>query len=160
VAVRIDLRIGCLGERMVSLAPFLRGHRAVDGRANQGVTEHDARSQLEETFGFECGRSGIVDPKALGGPPQECRIASRLRGGDEQQAPRVRREFDDPASKARLDATRNRHRHREGEPAGQLRGCQPPRELEQGERVAMGLGDDPFQDGLAPADRGALSEAG
>ena len=72
-------------------------------------------------------------------PPSDSAAATskRRRAGDGKPG--------QAAPEALLDAPGQRDRHRQAEPAGQLGRAQPSWQLDQGERVAVGLGHDPVQ---------------
>ncbi|GAA1171530.1 hypothetical protein GCM10009608_04790 [Pseudonocardia alaniniphila] len=79
------------------------------------------------------------------GPPDQDGVAERLRRGDHQQLTGVRRQRRELAAEALLDPLRQWHRRGQPEPAGQLGGCQPARKLQQGQRIAAGLSNDPVE---------------
>jgi hypothetical protein len=83
-AIGIGLGIRCLRQRAVDLAAFLQPGRAVDGRANEGVTEHDARSERQQVFRLDGLRRRLRNPQPLRRPPDERRIADRVGRGHEQ----------------------------------------------------------------------------
>src|SRR4029077_18806017 len=70
---------------------------------------------------------------------------------EKQQASCVSRKRQQPTREALLDPGREGQRSRQPKPARELAGAQPARELEQGEWVPTGLGDDPFEHGFVEA---------
>ena len=109
VTVGVDGGVGCLRERAVRLAPVLGRRRSVDGGAHERVWEHDARTELQQTFGLDRRRRRFVDAELLSRAPHEQRVAGRFGGRDEQQAPRFRGHPREPSPIARFDATGERH---------------------------------------------------
>ena len=95
------------------------------------------------------------DPEQLGRAPQQRDVADRLGRGQQDQAPRLRGERLEPARKALLEAAAQRRRTRQPEAAGDRHRLQPARELEQRERIAAGLVEDPILDARVqrPRDR-------
>ena len=73
---------------------------------------------------------------------QQGHVADRLRGRREQQALRLDRKRLEPPQEAPFDAALQRRRAGKPESAGQLRGAQPPGQLQQRQRVTAGLADD------------------
>jgi hypothetical protein len=141
-AVRVGLPVGGLGQRLVGRPKLGRARGAIDGRADQRVTKGHPLRERQEPVGLDVHRRhGDAEP--VGGPEQQEGIAGRVGGGDEQQAPRVAGHRLEPCDVALLDPSRERLRLEQPESAGQLRRGQPARELEQGQRVAARLGDDP-----------------
>ena len=100
-------------------------------------------------------RQALVDVqvKALGGPEEQQRVAGRLGGGNEQEQPRRVRHPLDAASEALLDPGRERTGARQAEAARQLRRVAAPRQLQQRQRVATGLGDDAVSDPIVQRSR-------
>ena len=90
-AVGIELRIGRLGERAMHVAAVTRGRRAVDRRADERMREPHARAELDQPGGLRRARGLGADPEALGGAPQQARVAQRLGRGRQQQELRVAR---------------------------------------------------------------------
>ena len=87
--------------------------------------------------------SGI--PSSPGGPPYEGRVARRIGGRNEQPATRVARKPGQAPREALLDARRQRHRRGQPEPACELYRGQSTRQLQQRQRVAARLQNDPIQ---------------
>ena len=87
VTVGVDGGVGCLRERAVRLAPVLGRCRSIDGGAHERVWEHDARTEVQQTFGLDRRRRRFVDAELFSGAPNEQWVAGRFCGRDEQQAP-------------------------------------------------------------------------
>ena len=93
------------------------------------------------------GDNGVRgEPEPGGGLPQQAGVARGLGGRDQQHEPGRFRQRLDPPEKALLDPARQRELVRHAEAARQLRRAQPARQLEQGQRVAVRLGQDPLPD--------------
>ena len=89
------------------------------------------------------------DPEPLGRAPHQQRIARRLGGREQQQSQRLFGQGLEPPSEALLDPPRKSLSARQPETARQLRCRQPPRQLQQGQRIPSRLGHDPISDLLA-----------
>ena len=87
MTVGVDSGVGCLRERAVRLAPVLGRRCSVDGGAHERVGEHDARTEVEQTFGLDRRRCRFVDAELFSSAPNEQWVAGRFGGRDEQQAP-------------------------------------------------------------------------
>ena len=124
------------------LLSFLGGRRPVDGRAGERVTEAHPRAELRKPRHHRGPGGRGADPEPRRRAPQEHGVAGRLGRREEQQAPAAGRQRPDPAPEHLLSAAWHRHRARQAEPAGQLRDGQLPRQFDQGQRVAVRLGDD------------------
>ena len=145
--VGIELRVGGLRQRGVQRVPFLRRRRAVGRRAHARVPEPHLRADLEQP-GVDGGRRGLrIDAEPLGRSPHEQRLADGIGRRELQQPPRVGGQRVEPPPEALLDAGL-RHRAGPAEAARQLRRAHAPRQLEQGQRVAARLRDDPLADAL------------
>ncbi len=79
-------------------------------------------------------------------PPHQRRVADGLRRRHQEQPPRIVGQLVEPALEALLDPAGQRQQLRQAEPAGHLRRRQAARQLEQRERIAARLGDDPVPD--------------
>ena len=106
------------------------------------MPEAHPRSELEQPVGDRGVRRVGADPEERGRAPHQDGLAQRLGGGEQQQAPGVVREAVEPLPEAALDPRAERGRARP-EAAGQFRRRQPARQLEEGQRVAARLRDDP-----------------
>jgi hypothetical protein len=147
-AVGIDLRIGRPRQRAMRLPPVVRRGRPVDRRADQRVAEGYPGAYGEQPVRLSPGRCFDPDPEPGGRPPQQRRVAGRLGRGQQEQEPGRRWERGDPPPEDVLNATSERPRVRQPEPAGQVRRGYPAGQFEQGQRVAAGFGDDPVPDPL------------
>ena len=143
-AIGICLRIGGRCKRPVRAPSLLGSRRAVDRRTQQWVAKGDPRAYLDQVVGL-CGSRRLGRDAELGGrSPEQHWIADRLRRGYEQQPLRLRRQLLHPPAEARFDPARQRQLVRQGEAACEARRRQPAGQLEQGERVAACLRDDPI----------------
>ncbi len=114
-AVRVDVPVCRLGQCEVHAPALIDRRGSVHRGANERMTERHRLLDREQPV-RDVSRTSL-DPEPLGCTPDEQRIADRLGGGDEQQAPRrVRKRLDSP-----LEALL--------EPGGQL----PPRSVVQTE---------------------------
>ena len=141
--VGIEDRVGRVGERPVHVAAVARVRRAVDRRADERMREAHACAELDQPGVLGRPRGVAADPETLGGAPQQAHIAQRLGRRGQEQKLRVARQRLDALEEAVLDAARQRARVGEPEPARELRRRQSARQLEQRERVAAGLVEDP-----------------
>jgi hypothetical protein len=91
-AVRIDDRIGRVGQRPMRFPALGHRRRPVHGRAHQRMPEPDPRPQHDQARGL--GRGGGIpgDPQLLGRTPQEGHVADRLGRGRKQERLRLRRQ--------------------------------------------------------------------
>ena len=147
-AIRVDLRVGCVRKRAVSLPPLFRLGRSVHRRAHERMPEHHRTVQRQQALRLRCVRSRLRDPELLRGTPQKRRVADGFRGRHEQQPPRVAREPRQPPSEALLDPGGQRQRRRQAETTRELGGRQPAWKLDEGERIPARLGDDLLEHGL------------
>ena len=147
-AIRVEFGVGRLGQRAMDVLAVAGARRAISRRAHQRMTKPHPRTQLDQPRRLGRRRRVRSDPKPLGHTPQQRHVPHRL-GRRRQQQPlrRIRKRPDTP-QETLLDLTRQRSRVRTPEPTGQLRRCQPPRQLQQGQRITAGLGDDPIPDAL------------
>jgi hypothetical protein len=99
-----------------------------------------SRSSRPSASAARCRRLG--DPEPLSRSPDQRRIADRVSGRHEQQASRLRWQPRQSPSEAFLDAVGEGQCGGQTEPTRQLRGRQPARQLQQGERIPACLGDD------------------
>ena len=149
--IGIGLGIGRLGEREVHLTAVRNGCRLVDRRAHQRVTEPHKGTEVDQPGGLG-GSCGVrSEPEPVGRAPQQGRVAHRLGRGRQQQSPGVVRKRLEPAQEALLDPVRKRRDVGKSESACELCRRQCPRQLEQGERVTVRLGDDAVEHRLVQA---------
>jgi hypothetical protein len=143
-AIGIDLGIGRRCERPVG-GPALRGRCwLVDRGARQRMTKPDHRAELDQTGGLGGRRRVDRDPELGDRAPQQRRVPDRIRRRDQQEPLCIRRERVQPPPEALLDPPRQRRCVGQSEPARQLRGGQPSRQLQQSQRIAARLGHDPI----------------
>ena len=147
-AIRVDLRIGCVCQRPVNLAPLVRTGGAVHRRAHKWMTERHGIVQREQTFPLHRVRGRLWDAQLHDGAPQQSGVTERFCGRQQQQSSRVAREPRQPSREALLDPGGQRHRFRQAEAAGELGRGQPAGELQQGQWVPARLHDDPLQHAL------------
>ena len=143
--VGIELRLRRLRQGSVRFAPLARTGRAVDGRANEWMAEHDPKPDGQQTFCLDDVRGRLGDTEELGRTPQQRWVADRIRRGHDEQPLCVARERGQPPREALLDAGRQGKGLLQAEAARELRGRQPSRQLHDRERIAARLDDDPFQ---------------
>jgi hypothetical protein len=121
----------------VDAAAVGRRRRAVDGRADQRVPEHDAGADLHEARRSQRIARLPVEAQVVGGPAQQQRVTDRVGGGEQKQQPGMGGQPVGAPQVTLLDAAAG-----EPEPAGQAYRRPVVRQLPQGERVAAGLGQD------------------
>ena len=146
--VRVGLSIGRLRQRQMDRPAILHRRRPVHRRAHQRMPERHPLADRQQPVRLRGLRGRRPDPEPLGRAPQQQRIADRLRRRDQQQTPRVLRERLESSDEALLDPSSQRLRAQQTEAARQLRRRQPPRQLEQRQRIPARLGDDPVPDPL------------
>jgi hypothetical protein len=107
------------------------------------MTERDATTHRDQ-IGL-LGRRGCLDrnAKGAGGAPEQHWIAERLGRADQQQSLSLLGELCHLAAKTRLDPARKCCPVGDGETARETRPRERMRQLEQGQRVAICLRDDP-----------------
>ena len=140
-AVGVVLRVRGVGERTVHRPPLLCRRPAVDRGAHERVEELDARLEPEQVGGLGRRGGAGIDAQSCAGAPEQRRIARRLRRRGEHELARVGGQGREALAEARLDAARE-GRGQQREATGELGSRQPARELQQGQRVARGLGED------------------
>lgn len=136
-AVRRHDRIGHPGQSAVSRPALARPGSPVDRRPGERMTEPDPRGELGQLHGggLRAG-AGDVDAQCPRGRPQQARVAGRVRAGEGQQQPGIAGQAGQPALEGQLDP--GRHRRCLGQ-----REASCPGQLEQRERIAARLGDEP-----------------
>ena len=107
----------------------------------------------------QAGRHGGIGGRGVqaeepGRPEDERRVPDRIGGGQQDHPPRLGRERTEALDVLVLDAPGQIARVREGEPAGQFGRAEAPVELEQGQRIAAGLHEDPGAHALVERPRG------
>ena len=107
-----------------------------------------AKRHLDTEFHQSLGLGGIgglgLDPEGVSRTQQQRRVAERFGGGQQQQPPGGCGQRRQPPSEAFLDAAGQRRDAGQPEAARKLRRRQPPRQLQQGQRIAVRLGHDPI----------------
>ena len=161
-AIRVQPRVGRVGEGPMDLASLGCGRGPVGGRTDERMTEPHARADLDQAC--RLGRSRRLGPDAelLGRAPQQRHVADRLRRRQQQQAPGLGRERRQLPYEALLDTAGQRHLHGQPESARDRDRLPPARQLEQRERVAAGLAEDPVPNPRVerPGDRRVQQPAG
>jgi hypothetical protein len=162
-AVRIEVRVGGVSQRLVNLPPLRRGRRTVDGRTNERMPEPGPVAELDQARRLGGGRRVGTDAQPLRGAPEQRHVPDRFGGHDQQELPGRRRQGAQLANEALLQAGG------QGPGAvppgigaeGQLGRCQRPRQLQQGQRIAVGLGQDavPYP-GIERAGHGRIQQHG
>jgi hypothetical protein len=111
------------------------------------MTKGNRRPDRQQPIGLGHRR---LDPDAesLGRPPEQQRVTNRLRRGDQQQPLRLDRQLPESPPEALLDPPRKRQRVWQTEPAPQLGWRQPPRQLQQRQRIPARLSNDPLPHAL------------
>ena len=141
-AVDIVVPVGGLGESPVHPLTVLDGAGPVRRRAHQRMPEaHPGAEsgQVRLDRGHRCLRGDIEE---FGRPPDQGGIAGRFGRGEQQQQPRWFRQRGDTRTECGLHVRRNTRSTWESEAAGKVLGAHLPGQLQQGQRVAPGLGDD------------------
>ena len=133
--VRIGLPIGRLGQRPVDRAAIVHRRRPVHRRTDQRMPERHPLADRQQALRLGLFRGRRPDPEPLGRAPQHQRIADRLRRCEQHQPSRVIRERLESPDEALLDPSCQRLRADQAEAARQLRRRQPPRQLEQRQRI-------------------------
>ena len=105
-AVRVDARVGRLGEGLVHALALGQSCRAVDGRPHERVAEPYAAGEIDQTGGLR-GSCGLrAESETAGRLPEQRDVADRLGCGREQEASGLGRERFEPPLEALLDPTR------------------------------------------------------
>jgi hypothetical protein len=142
-AVGVELGIGRVGERGVHRPSLLGPRASVDRGPEQRMVECDAAGDSDQLglLGANGGVGGEAECRA--GAPEKRQITQRLGRGEQEQSLRVIRKLLDAQPEARLDPALERRDVRHCEAAREARAVERARKLEQRERVAPRLGDDP-----------------
>lgn len=117
------------------------------------MPEHDPGSKAQEVFRFDRVRRRLGNTEPLSRSPHDCRVTDRVGSSHEQQSPRIVSESPQPPREALLDARGQRHRWGQPEATAELCRRQPARQLDESERVAVRLDDDPIQHRLVEPGR-------
>ena len=145
-SVGIGLDVGRGRERTVRLPALGIAGAVVDRRADQRVPKAQRWSGTDEVFGLGGQDRALVEVEVVSGPPHERRVAGRLGRGDEQKSLRFGGQLADLTQKSRFEVPADGQRLGEHRDARQLVGRQRSRQLEQRERVAERVGENPIAD--------------
>ena len=135
-----------LRQRRVHLVPVPSGCRPVGRRSHQRMTELHLYTELDQAGLHRRGRGLDREAEPAGRPPDQHRVAGRIGRRQQQQPPGRGRQRVQLPPEAVLDPDRQPGRGRQPEAPGQLHRRQHPRQLQQRQRVALGLGDDQVAD--------------
>jgi hypothetical protein len=140
-SIRVEFRIGCVGERAVGKPSLAQRCCAIHGRTNERMEEVAPLADLEEAGVL--GRIGRPDAQAEArcSADEQKRIAQRLRRREEQQLARVVGEQRQLASEAVFDPRGERVVRLTNDPGGRFGGPQRSGELDQRERISVRLGE-------------------
>ena len=138
-----------LGQHAVRGSTFFGMRQVHDGRAHQRVVEREPVCCLVHVREScllrrrEIAKAGVRRRS----PPQDAHVSGAIERHAQQELTRPRRKLGDPRSEERLEASTERQRGRQ-----RLGGCAHPRaernrELQQRERVPLGLDQDTFANG-------------
>ncbi|MDB5065576.1 MAG: hypothetical protein JWM18_2010 [Chloroflexi bacterium] len=141
-AIGTDIGVDDLGERAMRAPALVGRRRVVDRRAHQRVTEAHLCSDAEQPVGLGGGGGVAADAHPFRRTAEQHRVATGVDRRDQEQPAGLRRERLDPAQEALLDPAGQRLPGGQPEASRELGGRQAAMQLEQGERVALGLGDD------------------
>jgi hypothetical protein len=147
-AIGIRAGVRRVGQRLMHRAALVRRRAAVGGGPHERVPEADAQADLEQAGALRLGGRRRPDPDRVRRTEQQARVAHRLGRRGQQEPLGVGRQRPQAPGEGVLDLPLQRQRVRQPEPAGQGRRAHPVRELEQGERIAPRLRDDPVADPL------------
>ena len=127
------------------------------------MPEPDPVAELDQARRLGGGRGVGTDAQSLRGAPQQRNVPDGFRGRDQQELPGRRGQGPQLGDEAPLEAAgQGRGAARTGSgPEGQLGRCQRSRQLQEGERVALGLGQDAVTDpGIEGAGHRRLQQRG
>ncbi len=147
--VRVQERVGRVGQGPVHGAPVLGLRAVVDRRPDQGVPEPHRLAELDQAC--RLGRCGVRgDVEGRGRADQQARVTHRFRRGGQQQRARGGRQCAEPSGEVPLDAAGHRPLDARGarrvDPVGEFGGAAAAGELQQRQRVAVHLGHEPVPD--------------
>ncbi|MGH3271840.1 MAG: hypothetical protein ACRDN1_22660, partial [Trebonia sp.] len=149
-------------EGLMRGAPLVAGRQCHDRRPGQRMTEsqpfgivvhpHQACSLgRRKSFGW---------PEPIRGPRQHPEITGAVQRGDQQCPAGDRGQVADPGREQGLQATAQRPERRQGLHRGPLRAAQRCGQLEQGQRIALGLGQQAAPDPWGQIGKARLDQAG
>jgi hypothetical protein len=145
-AIRLERRVGHIGQGVMRGPSVEIRSRPVDGRPHQRMPEAHLRADVQQPGLRRRLDRRAGDPEPRRRTPHQGRLAHGLRRRDQEEEPGFVRQLLDTPEEAVLDPAREGNQLGHAEPAGQLAGGQPPWKLQQGQRIAPGLGHDPVPD--------------
>ena len=137
----------------MGLPPLVRSRGLIGRRPHQRMTEPDDGTELDQSLilrGRQCGR---IEFQPLGRPADHRRVAGGFGSCDEKHPPCLGRKRLHAAKEALLDPARQLSSLRQSETARELRRSESSRQLQECQRVASSLGDDPVSDLLVETSR-------
>ena len=150
-------RAGGFGEAGVHPLALRERSPVVDRGADQRMTEADHVADRDQLPRLSVGRRFDREAEVLASPPQQAGITGRVGGRGEQQGLGVGRQPPDLPEVTLLELAAQRHRLEQGRVADDLSGGEFLADLDEGQRVAACLGDDPS--GHQLVQRGPAAEA-
>ena len=152
-AVGVGHRIGCCGQRLVYGSAIIGGGGPVGGRTHQRMPEAHVRTELQQVSrGNQVHGSGI-QAEYPGGPEDQRRVADRIGRREQDQPLDLVRQLTQARCVLIFDAAGQISRVRKSEPAGEAGGAPASVELEQGQRMAAYLCENPAADVLVERTR-------
>ena len=147
-AVGVGQRIGHCCQRLVYGSPVIGGGGPVGGRTHQGMPEAHVRTELQQV-----GRGGQVHGSGVQAeypsrPEDQRRVADRIGRREQDQPLDLVRQLTQARCVLIFDAPGQISRVRKSEPAGEVGGAPASVELEQGQRMAVCLLENPGADAL------------
>jgi hypothetical protein len=143
-AIRIETGVGRVGQRTVHALAVLQRGRGVHRRSHQRMAERHPLADRQEPVRVCAGRGRRADLQPLGRAPEQHRVPDGLGRRDQQQQPCRGRQRRQPLGEALLDPARQRRGVGQPEPARELGRRPATRELQQRERVALRLRQNPI----------------
>ena len=124
------------------------------------MAKWDPRPDLQQPLGLGRRQGLRADPERVGRAPHECRVAGRIGCRQQHQTPgRLGQPLESPHV-AVLDTQRQVPCVGKREPPGQLCSRQAPRQIQERERIAARLGDNPIANELIESPRDDGGEQG
>ena len=149
------------GEHLVDLLALWQACALVDGRANQRMTELDARlPKPNQAGGLGGAERGSLDPQLARPSQHDGGIAGVVSSGDQKECLALRGKAARSLEEGGLERRPNRQGIGERRLPGELVLAQEVGELEQGERVAAGAGEQAISHFGREPDACALREQG
>ena len=147
-AVGVSQRIGHCCQRLVYGSPVIGGGGPVGGRTHQGMPEAHVRTELQQVGrGGQVHGSG-VQAEYLSRPEDQRRVADRIGRREQDQPLDLVWQLTQARCVLIFDAPGQVSRVRKSEPAGEVGGAPASVELEQGQRMAVRLLENPGADAL------------